>query len=206
MPRLRVVPIPAHSGFRAASAKIALLAWSTAARSSWSYVPCGMSSGVVKSGRIVRATALTAVRLATSPRRWPPMPSHHQEQPGPRLGQVRRLDLHGEETVFVDRSDFPDVRGEPEPTTGRTNHGVRGSCRPSVFYDFSRHAQDPLRRWPPLKAIVMYGPLPGLYTRATTSPSVSSWRLNPGICWYVLPPSCDMAVPFKLPKSSIQHR
>src|SRR5207249_567568 len=75
MPRLRVVPIPAHSGFRAASAKIALLAWSTAARSSWSYVPCGMSSGVVKSGRIVRATALTAVRLATSPRRWPPMPS-----------------------------------------------------------------------------------------------------------------------------------
>src|SRR5947207_8860518 len=75
MARLRVVPIPAHSGFRAASVKIALLAWSTAARSSWSYVPCGMSSEVVKSGRIVRATALTAVRLATSPRRWPPMPS-----------------------------------------------------------------------------------------------------------------------------------
>src|SRR5207253_1933870 len=131
---------------------------------------------------------------------------HHQEQPGTRFRQVRRLDLHREETVFVNRPDLPDVRGEPETTTGRTNHGVRCADRPSVFHDLSSHAQDPLRRWPPLNAIVIYGPLPGLYTRATTSPSVSCWRLNPGICWYVLPPSCDMAVPFKLPKSSIHPR
>src|SRR5438445_712178 len=91
-------------------------------------------------------------------------------------------------------------------SVGGSNDRIAHLCGRSLSYGSSRQGHRPPRRRPPLNAIVMYGPLPGLYTNATTSPSVSSSRLNPGICRYVLPPSCDMAVPFRLPKSSIQHR
>src|SRR3989475_12348352 len=130
----------------------------------------------------------------------------HQEQPGSRLGQERGPDLDREDAVFVDRSNPPNVRGKSHISVGGSNDRIAHLPGRSLSYGSSRQGHRPPRRRPPLNAIVMYGPLPGLYTNATTSPSVSSSRLNPGICRYVLPPSCDMAVPFRPPNSSIPQR
>src|SRR5207249_1337289 len=82
--------------------------------------------------------------------------------------------------VFVDRSDSPDVRGEAHPPAGGANDRLACSGGHPFSCDSSCHGHRPPFRRPPLNAIVMYGPRPGLYTRATTSPSVSGCRLNPG--------------------------
>src|SRR5205823_11188641 len=131
---------------------------------------------------------------------------HHQEHPGPRFGQIRRLDFHREQAVFIDPSDFPDVRGESEPSPGGANDRLGPSRRHLLFRDLANHDHVPPRRVPPLKVIVMYGTFPAFYSRERTSPSARSCFLIPGICRYVLPPSWDMAVPFMLPRSSIQQR
>src|SRR5437867_344847 len=75
----------------------------------------------------------------------------------------------------------PHVRGKPDFPPGGANDRIGHPGGHFFPIRVSRHPHRPPRRRPPLNAIVMYGPRPGLYTRATTSPSVSFSRLNPGI-------------------------